>query len=130
MAKQKSQRTKRKAKEASINFNASKKSDEKGKLNDGLDEIEFLFSNKRKAKIIEKDAKPELRQTDRKRVKKNPTPSSTRQWTDDGLGGKFNGEGYTGRTQDGCRIFKAHVLNMPRSGNTKDCPFDCDCCFI
>lgn len=51
-------------------------------------------------------------------------------WVDDGLGGKYNAEGYTGRVEDGVKVFKAHVLNKPNSGTTKNCPFDCDCCFI
>jgi hypothetical protein len=46
------------------------------------------------------------------------------------LGGKFNREGYTGRVEDGVKVFKAHVLNKPGFGRSKDCPFDCDCCFI
>jgi hypothetical protein len=52
------------------------------------------------------------------------------EFIDDGLGGKFNKEGYTGRVQDGVRIFKAHVLSKPGAGTTKDCPFDCTCCYI
>jgi hypothetical protein len=53
-----------------------------------------------------------------------------KEFIDDGLGGKFNAEGYTGRVQDGVRIFKAHVLSKPGAGTTKDCPFDCTCCYI
>ena len=51
-------------------------------------------------------------------------------WADDGLGGRFNKEGFTGRVEDGLKIYKAHVLNRPDAGGTKDCPFDCSCCFI
>lgn len=51
-------------------------------------------------------------------------------WASDGLGGIFNGEGYTGRKDDGHRVFKAHLMNKEGSGQTADCPFDCDCCFI
>jgi Eukaryotic protein of unknown function (DUF1764) len=51
-------------------------------------------------------------------------------WVDDGLGGVYNNEGYTGRVEDGVRVFKAHLLRKPKSGGTPDCPFDCDCCFI
>jgi hypothetical protein len=28
------------------------------------------------------------------------------------------------------KIFKRHILNKPGAGDTKDCPFDCNCCFI
>jgi hypothetical protein len=53
-------------------------------------------------------------------------------WVDDGLGGKYNSEGYTGRvSEDGMKIFKAHVLaKHHNAGQTKDCPFDCTCCYI
>lgn len=52
-------------------------------------------------------------------------------WASDGLGGVFNGEGYTGRKDDGGhRVFKAHLMNRPGFGESPDCPFDCDCCFI
>lgn len=60
----------------------------------------------------------------------SPAGSGFKRWKDDGLGGKFNAEGYTGRVEDGVKVFKAHVLNKPDFGNTKDCPFDCQCCFI
>ena len=52
-------------------------------------------------------------------------------WATDGLGGVFNGEGYTGRRDDGGhRVFKAHLMNRKGFGTSPDCPFDCDCCFI
>eukprot|EP00956_Cyclotella_meneghiniana_P032734 scaffold91094_cov75-Cyclotella_meneghiniana.AAC.9 len=52
-------------------------------------------------------------------------------WASDGLGGVFNGEGYTGRKDEGGhRVFKAHLMNKEGFGMSKDCPFDCDCCYI
>eukprot|EP00051_Salpingoeca_urceolata_P002284 m.48860 g.48860 ORF g.48860 m.48860 type:complete len:235 (+) comp12028_c0_seq2:79-783(+) len=55
-------------------------------------------------------------------------------WEDDGLGGIYNQEGWTGRTtDDGCKIFKTHLLKDKcgeKAGCTPQCPFDCDCCFI
>jgi hypothetical protein len=52
-------------------------------------------------------------------------------WATDGLGGVFNGEGYTGRRDDGGhRVFKAHLMNKKGFGQSPDCPFDCSCCFI
>ena len=51
-------------------------------------------------------------------------------WASDGLGGIFNGEGYTGRKDDGHRVFKAHLMNKEGFGQSPDCPFDCNCCFI
>ena len=97
-----------------------------------MDEIESLFSLKKKEKkAIQCEKKLEKKQETRKRLRKDDSAQASLQlWKDDGLGGKFNAEGFTGRTQDGFRVFKKHVMNKPNSGNTRDCPFDCNCCFI
>mmetsp|Transcript_98459 Transcript_98459/g.228301 ORF Transcript_98459/g.228301 Transcript_98459/m.228301 type:complete len:133 (-) Transcript_98459:15-413(-) len=53
-------------------------------------------------------------------------------WQDDGLGGVYNSEGWTGRSTPGdkLRIFKAHLIKAGQGGGgTPLCPFDCDCCF-
>mmetsp|Transcript_28130 Transcript_28130/g.66098 ORF Transcript_28130/g.66098 Transcript_28130/m.66098 type:complete len:172 (+) Transcript_28130:56-571(+) len=51
-------------------------------------------------------------------------------WTDDGLGGIYNQEGWTGRrTKDKLRIFKAHLIKVGEGGGTPQCPFDCSCCY-
>ena len=54
------------------------------------------------------------------------------EWASDGLGGVFNSDGFTGRRDgdNGMKVFKAHLFNKPGFGESKDCPFDCDCCFI
>lgn len=54
------------------------------------------------------------------------------EWANDGLGGVFDNDGYTGRKQDGTgyKIYKAHLFNKKGFGTTPDCPFDCDCCYI
>lgn len=53
------------------------------------------------------------------------------EWVNDGLGGIFDNEGYTGRRQEGTgKIYKAHLFNKKGFGTTPDCPFDCDCCYI
>lgn len=63
--------------------------------------------------------------------RKKPKHNNPQRWMDDGLGGVYNEEGYTGRVEDGVRIFKAHVIaRAESSGQSKDCPFDCRCCFI
>ena len=55
-------------------------------------------------------------------------------WRDDGLGGVFNKDGWTGRrNKEGMRIFKTHLLMRQNEVFTKGggkCPFDCNCCFI
>mmetsp|Transcript_13196 Transcript_13196/g.28559 ORF Transcript_13196/g.28559 Transcript_13196/m.28559 type:complete len:127 (+) Transcript_13196:38-418(+) len=52
-------------------------------------------------------------------------------WKDDGLGGVYNPEGWTGRrtNEDGLRIFKTHLLKIGQGGETQECPWDCSCCF-
>lgn len=53
------------------------------------------------------------------------------EWVNDGLGGIFDSEGFTGRKQEGTgKIYKAHLFNKKGFGTTPDCPFDCDCCYI
>jgi hypothetical protein len=131
------------------NDNPSKK-----RKSTGLDEIDSLFSEKKKQHREEKHKEAERKAAIKKRRSSHMVGSSTvssssdrgnksvleekfsgdgkthAQWVDDGLGGKFNKEGYTGRVEDGVKVFKAHVLNKPGFGQSKDCPFDCDCCFI
>lgn len=98
----------------------------------GWEEIANLLSDGKKQKLQKSDADAK-RSSEAKLRKKKADQKPNRdedQWIDDGLGGVYNSEGYTGRIQDGVKIFKAHVLRNPNSGNTPQCPFDCDCCFI
>lgn len=113
----------------------------------GLDEIDSLFANKKKeAKKQQAAAKlspPKSNQShDRsgKRIAKvtlsgdrdDTTKIRNGEWVDDGLGGIFNSDGYTGRRDgdSGLKVYKAHLFNKKGFGQTKDCPFDCDCCYI
>ncbi len=105
------------------------------------DEIDNLFESKRteireakEAIKEEKKAEEAALKESRKNLKgdhrdiEGLTPGS---WVDDGLGGVFNKDGWTGRKDgDGMKIYKAHLMNQSGFGNTKDCPFDCQCCFI
>ena len=57
-------------------------------------------------------------------------------WFDDGGGGKYNSAGFMSLyTDDGLKVYKAHILGcnyfgeVPESTKTKLCPFDCSCCF-
>ena len=47
-------------------------------------------------------------------------------WTDDGLGGIYNKEGWTGRRteSDQLRISKAHLIQVGQGGGTPLCPFE------
>jgi hypothetical protein len=109
----------------------------------GLEEIDSMFLQKKRTKSEIKEAEIKEEISKKKRLSESKStrhkgngsiPSRAGEtrtnWADDGLGGKYNAEGYTGRIQDGCKVFKAHILNKPNFGNSKDCPFDCDCCFI
>ena len=119
----------------------------KSKSGDGMDEFDKLFSDKKKQdqETKKEDAKKEAARKSAKKARHRNDAggsclsSSKRNrgndtngadWVDDGLGGKYNKEGFTGRTEDGVKVFKRHILNKPGAGTTKDCPFDCDCCFI
>lgn len=97
----------------------------------GWDEIESLFSEKKKQK--QEAAKKPPKKHHSKSVAAAARPKQTGSkddWVDDGLGGVHNAEGYTGRVEDGVKIFKAHVLKQPNAGYTESCPFDCKCCYI
>jgi len=115
------------------------------KKNEGSDVIDSIFSSKKKPKSAEaskqskittatnkkRGAEPKSeRRSDRSVLQAAFSKPGSKEWVDDGLGGRFNAEGFTGRVEDGVKIFKAHVLNRPKAGFSKDCPFDCDCCFI
>jgi len=113
----------------------------KKKAKRGWDEIESLFEDHKAKKKQEKEEHEEhVKQTKLRRKEANnknihmktshKTTNGGGGWVDDGLGGVYNHEGYTGRVEDGVRIFKAHVLRQPDAGQTPDCPFDCQCCFI
>jgi hypothetical protein len=105
------------------------------KTNTGLDEIDALFADKKRTGKAKCETN---QQVAKKRQEKKKNVSSRQQldklnehdWIDDGLGGKFNKDGFTGRREDGVRVYKAHVLNKKDFGNSPDCPFDCDCCYI
>lgn len=103
-------------------------------------EIDNLFNRgkeeKRKNREREENDKVARKEKKNKRQKIEPSKtdkhssSGNEVWVDDGLGGKFNSEGFTGRVEDGVRVFKAHILSKPGAGSTPMCPFDCECCFI
>jgi Eukaryotic protein of unknown function (DUF1764) len=111
--------------------------------NAGLDEIEDLFKDgkqkKREQQEMElQEAKIRKERNKKRRLEEAAESVAQRRndnnfendWVDDGLGGRHNSEGYTGRIEDGVKVFKAHVLSKPGAGTTPLCPFDCDCCFI
>lgn len=105
----------------------------------GWNEIDSLFSEKKKKQQDAKDEDAAAAVAAKKKKSKKPKQSTSspsfrgnpnEKWTDDGLGGVYNADGFTGRNEDGVRVFKAHLFNKPEFGSTKDCPFDCNCCFI
>jgi hypothetical protein len=135
----------------SINNNKETKND--------IDEIDELFAIKKETqKTIRKQEEDDekKREEQRKLFRKNNNTSSSLsstfnaksielsqdrndvqklnkgEWANDGLGGVFDRDGYTGRKEDGSgyKIYKAHLFNKKGFGMSKDCPFDCDCCYI
>lgn len=113
---------------------------------EALNEIDALFATKKgQVKEAGKQAlSAEMkRQEDRDhnaRISKRSKLSGDRkdvaqlgegEWANDGRGGIYNNDGFTGRRDEGGhRVFKAHLFNREGFGNTKACPFDCDCCYI
>jgi hypothetical protein len=129
-------RTKNNGEEGDLSLYGSPKT-----MQTGLGEIDSIFSEKKKRskrgndvssskKKMKLEVAPRKFQSSRSIVEEKTFKGSSQEWVDDGLGGKFNAEGFTGRKEEGMKIFKAHVLDKPNSGNSKDCPFDCSCCFI
>ena len=117
------------------------------KKTDGSSEIDDLFSKKKQDKK-QRQQETKLRQQEERKQQRHDENGSKKarqrleysrkdvesiqenEWVDDGLGGKFNKDGYTGRVEGGVKVFKAHLFNRKNFGNTSLCPFDCDCCFI
>mmetsp|Transcript_15993 Transcript_15993/g.36749 ORF Transcript_15993/g.36749 Transcript_15993/m.36749 type:complete len:137 (-) Transcript_15993:487-897(-) len=107
----------------------------------GWDEIDNMFEQNKKRKQAEKRQQEKAAAATKASSKASTTNSLSytrqdidvmqeKEWKDDGLGGKFNKEGFTGRTEGGLKVFKAHLFNRKNFGSTDDCPFDCDCCYI
>lgn len=119
-----------------------------------MDDIDDLFASKKERVKEEKQSQQEdeRREMEKRKFFKNNNNSSSalmqnakkialagdrsdcalkkNEWVDDGRGGVFDAEGFTGRKEDGVKVFKAHLFNKKGFGTTKDCPFDCDCCFV
>mmetsp|Transcript_4621 Transcript_4621/g.5669 ORF Transcript_4621/g.5669 Transcript_4621/m.5669 type:complete len:213 (-) Transcript_4621:831-1469(-) len=131
---------------------------EKNEAAKGIDEIDALFASKKETELIHKKQEVENEkrlEEQRKLFRKNSSNGSSTsnknlkcielsqdrsdvgkirrgEWANDGLGGVFDVDGFTGRKQEGTgyKIYKAHLFNKEGFGNTKDCPFDCKCCYI
>jgi hypothetical protein len=120
----------------------------------GFDDIDDLFASKKERVAGEKkkDEEDEKKESQKRKFfqqnassgsstvnakkkalsgdKTDVTSLTKNEWVNDGLGGIFDKEGFTGRKEDGVKVFKAHLFNKKGFGTTKDCPFDCDCCYI
>jgi len=114
-------------------------------------EIENIFGQKKKQK---ENSKPEEAEGEKKSTKAGSNSAPTNgvikktkkkkprirgsadnilgddEWKDDGLGGVYDKNGWTGRTtEDGLRIYKKHLLKIQEGGGESElCPFDCECC--
>ena len=155
--KESSDETKEKESTSTTTSSSSTCEEKKKGKGSGLDDIDDLFATKKQkvSQQKEEEAQQEAKyEAQRALFKQNASSSNTNhlkiksismqqdrgdvgqldkgEWAKDGLGGVFDKEGFTGRTEDGSgyKIFKAHLFNKKGFGTTKDCPFDCDCCFI
>mmetsp|Transcript_2778 Transcript_2778/g.3279 ORF Transcript_2778/g.3279 Transcript_2778/m.3279 type:complete len:201 (-) Transcript_2778:262-864(-) len=146
---------------ATKNFADSENADAKKAVKtNGIDEIDALFATKKEQHKEQRKQEAEenkRRDEQRKMIFQENTASSggldnlkkvkkikldhdktdvrkiqKGEWANDGLGGVFDVEGFTGRKEAGTgyKIYKAHLFNKKGFGTTKDCPFDCDCCYI
>jgi len=75
-------------------------------------------------------SKHPVKKSDLSYTRDDTTKIQKGEWASDGLGGIFDADGWTGRTESGMKIYKHHLFNKKNAGKTKDCPFDCDCCYI
>lgn len=158
MDNEKSFSNKRRRKEGDQHTEKTKDTkDEKKIKSDGLDEIDALFALKKDKDIEQKKKEAEdekKRENQMKFFRDNAKSSSTSaliknakniklsydrtdvqnlqkgDWVNDGKGGVFDCEGFTGRKEEGLKVYKAHLFNKKGFGSTPDCPFDCDCCYI
>jgi len=115
----------------------------------GLSEIDAMFAGKKEKDAVEKEREEKEEQIIQQQKKRRSEERSDKkiqlsydrndigkvksgEWAQDGLGGVFDSEGFTGRREgtQGLKVFKAHLFNKKGFGTSKDCPFDCDCCFI
>mmetsp|Transcript_25349 Transcript_25349/g.29858 ORF Transcript_25349/g.29858 Transcript_25349/m.29858 type:complete len:199 (+) Transcript_25349:133-729(+) len=134
----------------SLDYSRSNINDGKG---GGLLEIDDLFACKKEREAVEKQEeenaeKNAQRQKKRRKEEFQQNSSGKKirlshdrndtgkvesgEWAQDGLGGVFDSEGFTGRREgtQGLKVYKAHLFNKKGFGSTEDCPFDCDCCYI
>lgn len=148
--KNRSRRNEEKIEMQKLDSSKSNKNDGNG---GGILEIDDLFACKKERKAVEKQEEEnaeENAQRQKKRRKEELQQNSSGkkirlshdrndtgkvesgEWAQDGLGGVFDSEGFTGRREgtQGLKVFKAHLFNKKGFGTTEDCPFDCDCCYI
>jgi len=91
-------------------------------------EIDSIFAEVKKVKA-EKRALEKTREKEQKSKKKKNGEAKEHSFLDSAL--KSRGGSPERKVIDGCRIYTEDELkiNIPGSGQTGDCPFDCNCCF-
>jgi len=75
-------------------------------------------------KKIEKEAADEISKIFENAPKKPPKPRKEKQKVEKPAKPKKKF-----KIQDGLKIYTEESLKIGRGGTTKDCPFDCKCCF-
>ncbi|GMH68790.1 hypothetical protein TrRE_jg492, partial [Triparma retinervis] len=102
-----------------------------GKSGGGKKAIDELFNTKKKrtaaaaAAVEQEESRKEEEHRSKKKKLKGDREDvrglTSGEWIDDGRGGVFNKDGFTGRRDEGGRkIFKAHLFNKTDFGNTPD----------
>ena len=97
-----------------------------------VNEIDKIFASKKTVIVKPKDDS-ELETKPKKAItsqNKTTTTNSYKTTRDDELFSDMRGDQKRQRfTDDGMKIIPDHELNIGKGGNSKDCPFDCWCCF-
>lgn len=96
-------------------------------------EIDDLFAKKKKviAKPVNLEDKPR-KTADKKTNEVKPPVKAPAQDTKDAAvkdSTKEKKPKAARFTEEGFRIYSTEDLNIGKGGDTKDCPFDCNCCF-
>ncbi|VWU49359.1 conserved protein, unknown function [Hepatocystis sp. ex Piliocolobus tephrosceles] len=101
-----------------------KKNDEKKKkeMNEVKLNIDNIFSN---IKVKDKDTKLS-EEIEKNKLEENTFTNNNKK---DQKNKKSNNKEQRMRTSDGLPIYTFKELKMGKGGYTKDCPFDCNCCF-
>ncbi|SBS83549.1 conserved protein, unknown function [Plasmodium ovale] len=109
-----------------------KNEEKKKKMSEAKSNIENIFSN---IKVKGKDKGGDVRRNineegkiQKKNLQKKSRTTAKMRRKEENVKMKKNGDERL-RTPDGLPIYSVEELKMGKGGYTKECPFDCNCCF-